>query len=305
VNAKTNKKIYMAGCGGMLGDAFYKEFSDQYELKCTDIDINEDWLSYLDFRDFQAYKVEVRDFSPDYLFHLGAYTDLEYCELNPNDTYTTNTKSVEHAVAIANELDIPILYISTAGIFHGEKDVYDDWDTPHPIGHYAKSKYLGEKYVQKHAKKYLICRAGWMMGGGPRKDKKFIQKLMSQIENGVAELHIVNDKLGTPTYTRDFSRNVKLLIEKGKTGLYNMVCQGVTSRLEVAQELVKQLGKNGDIKINEVSSDYFKKEYFAPRPASERLINSRLGEEDLDIMRDWKTSLSEYIDESYSDYINN
>ena len=303
MNAKTNKKIYIAGCGGMLGEAFNERFKNEYHLKCTDIDVNEDWLSFLDFRDLDAYREDVLDFIPDYLFHLGAYTDLEYCELNPEDTYETNTKSVEYAVKIANELDILILYISTAGIFNGKKELYDDWDTPDPMGHYAKSKYLAEKYVQEHAKKYLICRAGWMMGGGPRKDKKFIKKLMSQIENSATELHIVHDKLGTPTYTQDFALNVKLLVEKRKTGLYNMVCQGVTSRLEIAHELVKSLRMNGNIKINEVSSDHFKKEYFAPRPASERLINARLIEQGLDIMRDWETSLREYLSESYAEYV--
>ena len=187
---------------------------------------------------------------------------MGYCELNPEDTYATNTKSVEHAVAIASELDIPLLYISTAGIINGEKELYDDWDKPEPIGHYARSKYMAEKYVKEHAVEHLICRAGWMMGGGPGKDKKFIQKLMSQIQNSAKKLNIVLDKMGTPTYTHDFARNVKLLIEKGKTGLYNMVCQGVTSCLEVAQKLLKQLGLNGDIKINEVSSDHFNQEYF-------------------------------------------
>ena len=82
-------KIYIAGCGGMLGEAFYKQFKDEYILKCTDKDVNEDWLTFLDFRDFEAYKKDVIDFAPDYLFHLGAYTDLEYCEKNINDTYNT------------------------------------------------------------------------------------------------------------------------------------------------------------------------------------------------------------------------
>jgi len=73
------KRIYIAGCGGMLGDAFYEQFRNDYELKCTDIDVNSGWLTYLDFRDLEAYRKDVRDFKPDYLFHLGAYTDLEYC----------------------------------------------------------------------------------------------------------------------------------------------------------------------------------------------------------------------------------
>ena len=298
------KKIYIAGCGGMLGDAFYKQFNNNYELKCTDIDVNENWLSYLDIRSFTDYRDDVIKFQPEYLFHLGAFTDLEYCELHPQDTYETNTQSVEHGVKIANELNIPILFISTAGIFNGKKNIYDENDTPDPMGHYAKSKYLGELFVQENARKYLICRAGWMMGGGPKKDKKFVQKIINQLNLGSNQLFIVNDKLGTPTYTHDFARNVKLLIEKGKTGLYNMACKGKTSRVEVACELINLLRLNGSVKISEVSSDYFQKEYFAPRPASERLINARLNEDGLDVMKDWKTSLSEYISESYSDYIN-
>ena len=296
-------KIYIAGCGGMLGDAFYHEFVHEYELICSDIDTNEDWISFLDFRNFNAYKKDVFDFSPDYLFHLGAYTDLEYCELNPEDTYETNTESVKHAVTLANELNIPILYISTAGIFNGNKKLYDDWDKPDPMGHYAKSKFFSEIYVQEYALQYLICRAGWMMGGGPKKDKKFIEKIIRQIIEGENEIYVVNDKLGTPTYTYDFARNVKLLIQKGKTGLYNMVCKGTTSRLDVAHEIVKLLGLNRDIKISEVSSDHFKKLYFAPRPASERLINKRLCEEGLDIMKDWRISLKEYLIKDYSSYL--
>ena len=73
-----NKKIYIAGCGGMLGEAFNKVFSQDYELKCTDIDVNEPWLSYMDFRDIDEYRKQVNEFKPDYLFHLGAFTDLEY-----------------------------------------------------------------------------------------------------------------------------------------------------------------------------------------------------------------------------------
>ena len=91
----------------MLGEAFYRVFSQDYDLKCTDIDVNDDWLSYLDFRDLDSYKKDVESFQPDYLFHLGAYTDLEYCELHPDDTYSTNTIAVENAVYIANNMNIP------------------------------------------------------------------------------------------------------------------------------------------------------------------------------------------------------
>ncbi len=297
------KKIYIAGCGGMLGEAFYEQFKDEYELKCTEIDVNEKWLSFLDFRDFDNYKKDVNSFNPDYLFHLGAYTDLEYCELHPDDTYLTNTTSVENAVYIANELDIPLLYISTAGLFDGNKELYDDWDIPNPLGVYARAKYAGELFVKENTNRYLICRAGWMMGGGPDKDKKFINKIMKQIKSGQKELFIVDDKDGTPTYTHDFAQNVKLLLEKEYWGLYNMVCGGETSRFEVAAELIKILGLKDKIKLTKVSSAFFIKEYFADRPASERLINKKLDLRDINIMRDWKISLKEYIEKYFVNYL--
>ncbi|NOQ24384.1 MAG: sugar nucleotide-binding protein [Bacteroidales bacterium] len=297
------KKIYIAGCGGMLGEAFYTQFKEDYIIKCTDKDVNEDWLSFLDFRDFEAYKKDVKEFSPDYLFHLGAYTNLEFCEENADDTYNTNTLAVENAVYLANSLNIPLLYISTAGIFDGKQELYDDWDMPNPLGVYARSKYMGERFVAENANRFLVCRAGWMMGAGPKKDKKFIQKLMKQLKEGNKELFIVDDKDGTPTYTHDFAKNVKLLIEKEFWGLYNLVCGGQTSRLEVAQEMLELLDKSDEIKLTPVNSDHFKDVYFAQRPANERLINRKLNIRELNIMSDWKDALRIYLDKYYKGYL--
>ena len=293
----------MAGCGGMLGEAFYMQFKEEFELKCTDIDVNERWLSYLDFRDFNSYRQDVLEFKPDYLFHLGAFTDLEYCELHVAETYKTNTLSVENACFIANDLEIPLLYISTAGIFDGNKEFYDDWDKPNPLGHYARSKYAGELFVQENVRRHLICRAGWMMGGGPGKDKKFIQKLMKQIKEGKKELFVVNDKDGTPTFTHDFAKNVKALLETGYWGLYNMVCGGQTSRLEVCEALLDILHLKEKIKIIPVNSGYYKDVYFAQRPANERLVNRKLEIRGLNLMQDWKIALKEYISQYYKGYL--
>ena len=297
------KKIYIAGCGGMLGEAFHEKFREDYVLRCTDKDVNESWLSLLDFRDFDAYKKDVLEFNPDYLFHLGAYTDLEFCEMNADETYNTNTLAVENAVYLANELNIPLLYISTAGIFDGAKEHYDDWDQPNPLGVYARAKYMGERFVVENAARFLVCRAGWMMGSGPKKDKKFIQKLMKQIKDGKTELFIVDDKDGTPTYTHDFARNVKALIEKEYWGLYNMVCGGQTSRLEVATELIRLLNLEGKVKLTPVGSDFFKETYFAERPPCERLINRKLNIRGLNLMRDWREALKDYIDNYYQGYL--
>ncbi len=297
------QRVYIAGCGGMLGEAFHTRFSDGYQLRCTDLDVNAPWLSYLDFRELGAYRADVVDFGADYLFHLGAHTDLEYCETHPEDAYATNTLAVENAVYIANELDIPLLYISTAGIFDGGQSSYDDWDEPRPLGVYARSKFAGERFVVENTRRYLVCRAGWMMGAGPSKDKKFVQKIMRQIKDGAEELFVVDDKDGTPTYTHDFARNVRALLEREYWGLYNMVCGGQTSRLEVARELVSILGLTDRVTVTPVSSDHFKDVYFAARPPSERLINTKLDLRGLNLMRDWKVALREYLDAYYADYL--
>ena len=292
----------MSGCGGMLGEAFFEVFKEDYNLKCSDIDLNSKWLDFLDFRDLDEYQKQVESFKPDYLFHIGAFTDLEYCEKNIDDTYSTNTVSVENATFIANKLDIPLLYISTAGIFDGRKELYDDWDLPNPLCHYARSKYAGEKFVLQHCKYPLVLRAGWMMGGGPDKDKKFIAKILQQLKRGTKELNVVDDKLGTPTYTLDFANNTKLILENELWGLYNLVCHGVTGRFEVASKILSILNLDKNVKLNKVNSDFFKKEYFAPRPASERLVNKKLQLRNLDIMRDWESCLEEYLNKSFKNF---
>ncbi len=81
---------------------------------------------------------------------------------------------------------------------------------------------------------------------------------MKQIKDGATSLNVVDDKLGTPTYTYDFASNAKLIIEKEIWGLYNLVCQGVTSRFEVAEKIISVLSLQENIKLNKVDSSFFK-----------------------------------------------
>jgi dTDP-4-dehydrorhamnose reductase len=293
------KKIYIAGAGGMLGEGFKRVLSSRHHLVMTDKQKTSDWIEILDFRDFEKYKESVKNSNPDYLLHIGAHTSLEYCEQNVDDAYLTNTISVEYATRIANELEIPLFYVSTAGIFDGKQDQYDDWDLPNPLGVYARSKFMGERFVVENANKYIVCRAGWMMGGGASKDKKFIQKIISQIQNGAKILNIVDDKDGTPTYTHDFVETAEELLLSNSYGLYNCVCGGLTSRLEVAKYLLKLIERE-DILINAVDSSFFEEEYFAKRPPSERLITKRLDILNKNKMKDWRAALKNYLIEYYS-----
>ncbi len=139
------------------------------------------------------------------------------------------------------------------------------------------------------------------MGGGPCKDKKFINKIYRQLAAGARELRVVDDKLGTPTYTHDFARGMLAVLEHGWPGLFNQCGAGDGSRYDVAVEFVRLLGLADTVRVVRVGSEEFQHEYFATRPRSERLLNRRLDTLGLNVMRDWKVCLSEYCDEYRED----
>ena len=287
-------RVLITGCGGMLGKAVYETFSSRYKTLATDIDLNEPWLSPLDVRDIKAVEKTVETFDPDIILHLAALTDLEYCERNQENAWLTNALGTENVALQAKNRGSTLVYVSTAGIFDGEQDEYNDFDEPKPLSIYGKSKFHGEKFVQQNVPEHFIFRAGWMMGGGPEKDKKFINKVYKQIKAGAKELYVVDDKLGTPTYTNDFAKGILSALQTQNYGLYNQVCTGGGSRLDVAREFVKLLGLEEQVKVTKVDSNYFQQEYFAPRPRSEKLVNMKLNARGMNVMRDWQTCLAEY-----------
>lgn len=296
-------RVFIAGCGGMLGQAVHRVFAQRAIIKATDIDINENWLEHGDVRDYSTLKNSVIGFCPDVIINLAALTDMEQCERQQDDAWLTNAIGAENLGLLSNELDVPLVHISTAGIFGGEKDAYNDFDTVNPLSIYAKSKFAGELFVREHVRRYYVVRAGWMMGGGPAKDKKFINKIYKQIAAGEKVLHVVDDKLGTPTYTHDFANGLLKLVESDLYGVYNQACEGSCSRFDVAMEFVRLLGLSGEVRIEKVGSDYFRAEYFAPRPASEKLINLKLNARGLNCMRDWRIALAEYAKEFVADLV--
>lgn len=288
-------RVLITGCGGMLGGAMYSRFAEGYQhVHATDIVLNEPWLSRLDVRELDECERAFAAVRPTIVLHLAALTDLEYCETHQDDCWKTNALGVENVALLARRYDATMVYVSTAGIYAGDKDEFHDFDQPHPLSQYGRSKYHGERFVEMHVPKHFCLRAGWMMGGGPTKDKKFINKIFQQIQSGSRELHVVDDMFGTPTYTVDFARSTAFLVTTQYYGVYNHVCGGGGSRYDVAVEFVRLLGLSETVRVTKVASGYFKDTYFAPRPSSERLVNLKLSARGLNRMRDWRTCLEEY-----------
>ena len=290
-------RIYVIGAGGMLGACLVPYFESKgHRMLATDINVNEPWLEYCDIRAYHSMHYICSEFKPTAIFNLSALTDLEECETHAGDAISTNAGGSANCAALAKKFNAEYVYISTAGIFDGKQEFYNDWSVPNPLCVYAKSKYWGELIAQTVPKHYVL-RCGWQMGSC-EKDKKFINKIWKQIKAGATELNVVTDKEGTPTYTKDFSMQIEKLLEVKAHGVFNAVCKGEASRYDVAVEFVNLLGLQDKIKVNIVPSSFWAEEYFAPRPASEKLVTAKLDLWGWNVMRPWKECLKEYVAEN-------
>ncbi len=287
-------RVYIAGAGGMLGAAVVEVWDAEGTVEASDLVPRGETMRRVDVADADAFGRAVADFGPDLLVNLAAETDLEQCEREPDRAWASNAVGAENGGRIAERLDIPYVYVSTAGVFGGEKEIYSDGDTPDPLTVYARSKLHGERYVQEHVRRHFVIRAGWMMGGGPGVDKKFIEKVHAQIRGGATTIYAVTDLLGSPTYTEDFARGMVRVVREAPYGTYHQVCHGTASRYDVAVAFVELLGLADHVEVVPVTSDHFAETYFAHRPPSEQLVNDRLAALGLDTMRHWRDALAEY-----------
>lgn len=288
-------RILVTGAAGMLGSAVVPIFTAAgYELLATDIAPRLPQMSRLDVRDQLAIDEEFGRWQPDLVLHLAAETDVDRCEREPEHAWRTNTVGTYYVALACQRRDIPLVYISTAGVFDGNKaSPYTELDEPRPINVYGASKREGECIVQQLLPRSFVVRAGWMIGGGER-DKKFVRKIVDQIRGGARILYAVTDKYGTPTYAPDFARGLVTLVRRGYFGLYHMACSDWGTRLDVAQAILEFLART-DITVQGVSSDFFAESYPAPRPRSEIMENWRLNLLGIDQMRPWRVALQEYL----------
>jgi dTDP-4-dehydrorhamnose reductase len=188
----------------------------------------------------------------------------------------------------ARRVRAKLVYVSTAGVFDGnKKEPYTEEDEPNPQNVYGRTKYQGEVMVRDLAPDYLIARSCWMFGGGPGVDKKFVSKIIRQLDQD--EIKVVDDKIGSLTYGRDLASAIKQLLIQNRTGLFHLTNRGFCSRYEVAEQIVKILGASA--KIIPVDSTEFT--LAAARSTSEAMASK------LDIMRDWREALGEYLLEEW------
>lgn len=303
-------KVLVTGSAGMLGTGIVPALvAAGHEVVPTDINLanrrpwGEDMpaLRHLDVRSAEEVADAVASVRPDHVMHLGAETSLEISEADPDHAWLTNAMGTKHVAITTARHEVPMTYISTAGVFDGEKTgAYVEYDDPNPINLYGASKFQGEQYVRWFNPRGYIVRAGWMVGGGV-KDHKFVSRIVQQLRDGNDIVYAVTDKLGTPTYVPDFSACLLRLIGTGSYGLYHMACEGEGSRYDVAACIIDAFGLSDRVKLEAVDSDFFAEEFSAPRPPSEIMRNLCLDLQGLNSMRPWPIALREYLSRNFAD----
>ena len=224
-------KLLVTGSTGMLGSSMIPILVKRgYEVVTSNF-----LYSHMDITDIEQVRKTAKLACPDMILHLAAETDVDRCERELLHAYNVNTWGTRNVARACKLLKIPMLYVSTIGVFYGDKkEPYNEEDEPNPANIYGRSKLIGEEWVKKLVKDYFIVRAGWMMGGGPTRDKKFVGKIIRQIQAGVTEIKAVTDKVGSPTYAPDFCEVVANLIATKEYGLYHCTNHGYPSRYDVA-----------------------------------------------------------------------
>lgn len=236
---------------------------------------------------------QIMKFTADFIVHLAAETDHEYCDDNPAQCYLVNTIGTGNMTKLAESLGVPIIYLSTASIFDGKKlEPYQSFDQPNPINHYNISKYFGEILCSRY-KRHIILRSGWMFGGGSNVDKKFVNKIINKLKSD-NPIKVADDCFGSPTYSVDIAKAIEIICSDDvfrHYGTYNCSNEGGgVSRYEFATEIVKILGVNREIIPCKI--DDLKEEFPCKRTNYEVLAD------DLS-MRPWQEALKEYIDAYY------
>lgn len=237
----------------------------------------------------------IKKVNPDVVVHCAAWTAVDLAEEKENKekVMAINVGGTENIAKVCKELDCKMVYISTDYVFdgYGTRPWEEDCKDYAPLNVYGESKLMGEKVVSLNLEKYFIVRIAWVFGVN---GNNFI-KTMLKVGKKFDTLKVVNDQIGTPTYTYDLSRLLVDMIETDKYGYYHATNEGgYISWYDFACEIFKQAGYK--TKVNPVTTEEYGVSK-ARRPFNSRLNKTKLVDNGFTPLPDWKDALNRYLKE--------
>jgi dTDP-4-dehydrorhamnose reductase len=284
-------KMLITGARGILGGDLASFFSSSYRLfpvSSRDFDIRDEGrvLAYLD------------SVKPDIVLHSAAIADVDRCESDRETARAVNIRGTENVAGACRKTGARMIYYSTDYVFGGEKtSFYVESDTPDPVNYYGYTKLEGERRTASLLDDYAIVRVAWIYS---ESDRSFVNRLIrsgrSQMEGRMSgrkyePLKVVTDQVGCPTWAVEIARQTDIIIDNKLTGVVHCTSGGGASRYEFARFLFESLSMDVDLqpcRMSEMPRP-------APRPKFTALENRRLGDLGLNVMKDNREALLEFL----------
>lgn len=300
-------KVFVTGVCGQLGyDVINELIARGYQAVGSDITekyngiddgaaVVNAYYEQLDITDSQALKATLTKINPDVVVHCAAWTAVDAAEDEENRTkvYAINADGTRNIAEVCKALDCKMIYISTDYVFNGEgtKPWQPDCKDYAPLSVYGDSKLKGELAVSELLEKYFIVRIAWVFG---KNGNNFI-KTMLRIGKKFDTVRVVNDQIGTPTYTYDLAKLLADMCESEKYGYYHVTNEGgYISWYDFTKEIYKQAGYTTNV-VPVTTEEYGLSK--AKRPNNSRLDKSKLSENGFRPLPDWRDALAKYLKE--------
>ena len=300
------KKILVTGVNGQLGYDVVRELDKRgYEAIGVDREV-------MNLTNSEEIRRVLNDISPDGVIHCAAYTAVDAAEDNIDLCERVNALAVKDIAESAKYLDIPMIYISTDYVFNGMKGInqnnvdevaytiednnickecyleYTEDDKVNPINVYGRTKYEGEMYVRDILDKHYIVRISWVFG---ENGNNFIDTML-RLSKDRDEINVIDDQVGSPTYTKDLAPLLVDMLESDRYGTYHATNDGYCSWYEFAKEIFDVAGV--DIKVNPITTDMYPTK--AKRPFNSKMSKEKLKNNNFRTLRSWKSAVKDYIE---------
>ncbi|WP_028563117.1 dTDP-4-dehydrorhamnose reductase [Paenibacillus pinihumi] len=285
---ESGERILVTGAGGQLGKELVKL------LNAKGIEVYGLTRNQLDITDCEEVHSLIDQISPTTVIHAAAYTQVDRAESEPEVAFRCNAIGTRNVAVAAARVGAKLVYLSTDYVFDGYgSSSYNEWSETSPINVYGQSKLAGEEFVQQHHNRFFIIRTSWVYGAHGNNFVKTMLKLGA--EHGA--VRVVEDQVGSPTYTYDLASTIIAMLKTEKYGLYHVSNTGHCSWFEFAQEIFKQAKM--EVQVTPIPTSAMPRP--AARPAYSVMEPFMLRLNDLPLLPSWQQALQHYLLNNHTD----
>ncbi len=277
-------RILVTGVSGQLG------YDVERELERRGIEHLGTSSRELDITDREAVERLMEAYRPDAAIHCAAYTKVDLAEDEPERCWAVNADGTRNMAAACRKTGAKLLYISTDYVFPGTGErSYETGDPTGPVNTYGRSKLAGELAVQSLLEKYFIVRISWVFG---KNGNNFV-KTMLRLAETKAELSVVCDQIGSPTYTADLAPLLCDMVQTERYGVYHATNEGTCAWSEFAEAIFELAGRQ--VVVHPIPTSAYPTR--AARPLNSRMSKERLRDNGFQALPEWKDALARYLKE--------